>query len=46
MQKKQGTTVTLLAIGLILIAAGLILGQNTDVFEKAVRICTECIGLG
>ena len=32
------------AIGLIL--AGLLNGGARDVFAKAVRICTECVGLG
>ena len=30
----------------LLITAGVINGSARDVFYKAVRICTECIGLG
>lgn len=44
--KNKMLTAILIVVGLVLITAGLILEQNTDVFEKAVRICTECIGLG
>ena len=38
-------------IGAFLIAAafiaiGIIGSQHTDVFQKAVRICLECIGIG
>ena len=29
-----------------LIAAGVLNGSARDVFSKAVRICTECVGLG
>ncbi len=32
------------AAGLIL--AGIFNGSAQDVFNKAVRICTECVGLG
>ena len=34
----------LLAVGLI--AAGVMNGSARDVFSKAVKICSECIGLG
>ena len=36
----------LLAAAVCLIAAGVSNGGAQDVFVKAVRICTECIGLG
>ena len=36
----------LLAAALVLIAAGLFNGSARDVFGKAVKICTECVGLG
>ena len=36
----------LLLLGIGGIAAGIAVGQNTDVFTKAIRICLECIGIG
>lgn len=36
----------LLAVALLLILLGALNGSMRDVLEKAVRICTECIGLG
>ena len=38
-------TVLLLA-AVALLAAGVINGSARDVFGKAVKICTECVGLG
>lgn len=38
--------VVILALALICIVAGVINGSMTDVFIKASKICTECIGLG
>ena len=35
-----------LMLALALIIIGICLDQHTDVFNKAVRVCTECIGLG
>ena len=37
--------ILMIAAGL-LIAAGVLNGSARDVFGKAVKICTECIGLG
>ena len=36
----------LLIASIALIAAGVFNGSARDVFGKAVKICTECIGLG
>lgn len=36
----------LLALAVIMIVAGVFNGSARDVFGKAVKICTECIGLG
>lgn len=37
---------TLLAVAAVLIAAGILNGSAGDVFDNAVKICAECIGLG
>ena len=36
----------LLALAIVLIIAGVLNGSARDVFGKAVKICTECVGLG
>ena len=36
----------LLVLAIVLIAAGVFNGSARDVFGKAVKICTECVGLG
>ena len=36
----------LLVLALALIAAGVFNGSAREVFGKAVKICTECVGLG
>ena len=38
--------IALLVLALALIAAGVLNGGARDVFNKAIRICTECVGLG
>lgn len=38
--------IALAALAVALIAAGIFNGSALDVFAKAVKICTECIGLG
>lgn len=35
-----------LGIGVAFVLAGIWLGQHREVFEKAIRICLECIGIG
>ena len=44
--KRYVIPIVLVAVSLVLITAGLLLGQNTDVLHKAVKICMECVGLG
>lgn len=46
--KPQNNTLTavLLALGAMLIAAGVAAGQHEQVLAKAIRICLECIGIG
>ena len=47
-QKKitLGVRIALLALSLTFIVLGIINGGAADVIGKAIRICTECIGLG
>ena len=46
-QRGTGTArALLLALAVCLIAAGVINQSARDVFTKAAKICTECIGLG
>ncbi len=36
----------LLAVSLLVLAAGLLLGEYGTVLEKAVTVCLDCIGIG
>ncbi len=36
----------LLTLSLILMAAGLLLGEYKAVLEKAITVCLDCIGIG
>lgn len=38
--------VILAGIGLLLMGYGISRGEMTVVFQKAVRICLECVGIG
>lgn len=35
-----------LGVGVTFVLVGIGLGQHREVFEKAIRICLECIGIG
>lgn len=41
-----GVRVAVLCVGVAFIIAGALNGSVSEVFNKAIRICTECIGLG
>lgn len=43
---KNTLTWLLLAAAAVLTGAGLWLGQNALVLQKAVRVCLECVGIG
>lgn len=36
----------LIAVGIILVVIGIHNGGYTDIMNKAIRICYECIGIG
>lgn len=44
--KNNRTGLLLLLAGLIILTLGIARGEVATVFEKAVRICLECVGIG
>ena len=38
--------VSLLLLGIAMIVLGVFRGEAETVFQKAIRICMECIGIG
>ena len=44
--RENRLAAAVMAVGAELIGAGLLLGQNAVVLEKAVRVCMECVGIG
>ncbi|MPM95794.1 hypothetical protein SDC9_142949 [bioreactor metagenome] len=36
----------LIALGIVLVVAGILNGGFNDTLNKAIRICLECIGIG
>lgn len=45
-RKKLLISLCLLILGFGMIALGVLRGEHTAVWFKAVRICLECIGIG
>ena len=43
---EKSVRIVLLVAAVCLLAAGIFNGSARDVFGKAVKICTECVGLG
>ncbi len=46
LKNRHIISVLLLCLGLALILAGIFRGEALTVFNKATRICMECIGIG
>ncbi len=44
--KKAFFGYALAIIGAVMMAFGVADGEHREVFEKAIRICLECIGIG
>lgn len=44
--KQFFSTLGLLALGLVLLLGGAVMGGAEGVWEKATTICLECIGIG
>ena len=45
-KKKKYFAIGIMAVGVIFIGLGIMRGENTTIWRKAVNICLECIGLG
>ncbi|MCD6322968.1 MAG: thioredoxin [Clostridiales bacterium] len=46
MKKKKGFGLVVIVAAVAMIAFGIFREETTDVFNKAIRICLECIGIG
>lgn len=46
MTRRRALWAALFALGLLLVVLGVLNGGARDVLAKAVKICSECIGLG
>lgn len=44
--EKNWIPLGVMALGVILIISGIVRGEVSTLFEKAINICLECIGIG
>lgn len=45
-QNRKAVGLVLLLVGIVFLLVGIKDGQLQDMFQKAVTICLECIGIG
>lgn len=45
-RKMQGMRYGVLIIAIVMIGMGIYLQQPQQIFQQAIRICLECIGIG
>lgn len=43
---RKSVKITLLVLAAVLIAAGVMNGGFSDTFNKGIRVCLECVGIG
>jgi len=46
MTEKKWIPFVVMALGAVLITAGVFRGEVSTLFTKAINICLECIGIG
>lgn len=46
MSKRKIAALVLIGISIAMVVIGVYRNEVTDVFNKAIRICLECIGIG
>lgn len=46
MRKQPLLTTGLLVLGAAFVGLGILTGENTVIWRKAIYVCMECIGLG
>ena len=46
MHWKKAAQALLLAVGTVMLCAGVLRGEAAAVLSKAIRLCLECVGIG
>jgi len=46
MSRESFIQITILAIGIVMMAVGLYRGEALEILRKAIFVCMECIGIG